>query len=255
MNGTIRTGIGGWVFPPWRGVFYPKGLRQADELTFASGKLGAIEINGTFHGFQKPESFARWAGQTPEGFVFAVKAHQSCTYRKALAEVGEAVERFLNQGLTELGDRLGPILWQMMDYKTFDAAEFETFLDMLPPDLSGQRLRHAVEVRHPSFQDPRFVELCRERGIAICLLDHPKHPMIDEVTADFAYARLIRGKDEIPTCYPPDQLAAWAARLGHIAAGEGDRPPRDAFAFFINAGKVNAPAGAMTLAERVKSAA
>jgi uncharacterized protein YecE (DUF72 family) len=249
-------------------------VRQADELAWASRKLATIEINGTFHGFQAPATFARWAGQTPDDFVFAVKAHQTCTYRRVLAETGDAVRRFLGQGLAELGDRLGPILWQMMDGKTFDASDFAAFLDLLPASLEdkgledrgledrGQedrglgerRLRHAVEARHPSFQDPRFVELCRERGVAICLLDHPKHPMIDEATADFAYVRLIRGEDEIETGYPADQLDAWAHRLNRYAAG-ADGAPRDVFAYFINAGKVRAPAAAMALAERVKNGA
>jgi uncharacterized protein YecE (DUF72 family) len=249
MSGVIRTGIGGWVFAPWRGVFYPPGLRQADELQYASRKLEVTEINGTFHGFQKPETFAKWAAQTPEDFIFAAKAHRTCTYTRTLAGNGEAVKRFLNQGISALGHRLGPILWQFT-FTRFQPDDFEAFLGMLPSELDGLTLRHAVEVRHESFQDPRFVELCRARGVAIALIDHPEVTPIDEKTADFSYVRLIRGEDENEACYPADQLDAWADRLLAMAA-DG----RDVFAFFINAGKVRAPAGAMALAERVTAKA
>jgi uncharacterized protein YecE (DUF72 family) len=255
MAGVIRTGIGGWAYPPWRGLFYPKGTRQADELAFASAKLGAIEINVTFQSFQTPATFARWAAMTPEAFTFTVKAHRLCTNRKVLADAGEAVERFMGQGLVELGERLGPILWQMPHTKAFDPVDFAAFLDLLPRDLAGRRARHAVEVRHPSFVDPRLVDLCRARDVAICLLDHPDHRMIDEATADFAYARLIRGRDEIETGYPADALDLWAGRLRDIATGEESRPPRDAFAFFINAGKRRAPAAATALARRLEGPA
>jgi uncharacterized protein YecE (DUF72 family) len=248
----VRTGIGGWVFAPWRGVFYPPGLRQADELAYASGRLGAIEINATSKSLQKPETFARWASQTPEDFVFTVKAHQACTNRKVLADAGESVGKFLGQGLTELGSRLGPIFWQFI-YKAFDPADFGAFLDLLPDELGGRRLRHAVEVRHASFTDPRFIDLCRARGVAIVLLDHPTAPLIEETTADFSYARLVRGRDDIETGYPPEDLDAWAGRLHRLSVGDGTRSPREVFAFFINAGKVRPPAAAMALAERLNA--
>jgi len=251
MLGAIRTGIGGWVFPPWRGLFYPPGLRQADELAFASRHLGAIEINATSQSFQRPETFARWAAQTPDDFVFSVKAHRLCTNRKVLASAGEAVARFLGQGLASLGPRLGPILWSFMPTKAFDREDFAAFLDLLPPEVAGLPLRHVVEVRHASFVDPRFIEMCGRRRIAICLLDHAACPQIDERTADFSYARLSRGSDEIETGYPPDQLDAWADRLRRLASGEGGEGPRDVFAFFINVGKPRAPAAAMALAERI----
>ncbi|HLZ84559.1 MAG TPA: DUF72 domain-containing protein [Caulobacteraceae bacterium] len=252
MTHLVRTGIGGWVFPPWRGVFYPSGLRQADELAFASERLGAIEINATSKSLQKPATFARWAAQTPENFVFTVKGHQACTNRKVLAEAGDSVARFLGQGLTELGGRLGPIFWQFI-YKAFDPADFTAFLDLLPDELGGRPLRHAVEVRHASFADPRFIALCRERGVAIVLLDHASAPLIEEATAGFAYARLVRGRDEIETGYPPEALDAWAGRLHALSVGDGTQSPREVFAFFINAGKVRAPAAAMALAERLKA--
>jgi uncharacterized protein YecE (DUF72 family) len=158
----------------------------------------------------------------------------------------------MGQGLTELGSRLGPIFWQLMHTKAFDAADFAGFLDLLPRELGGRPLRHAVEVRHPSFVDSRFVDLCRARGVAIVLLDHPDYPLIDEATADFAYARLIRGRDDVETGYPADALDAWAKRLRGMASGDGAEGQRDVFAFFINAGKVRAPAAAVALAERLE---
>jgi len=246
----IRTGTGGWSYPPWRGVFYPKGLRQADELAYASRAHGAIEINSTYQSFQTPETFARWASQTPDGFIFAVKASRVCTNRRVLAEAGESVSRFLGQGLVRLGDRLGPILWQFMPTKAFDPDDFGAFLGLLPPAWDGARLRHAVEVRHASFADPRFVAMCRARGVAIVLIDSPSHPMIDEATADFAYVRLMRGVDDIATGYAPEALDAWAERLG-VLTGSGAPTTRDVFAFFISAGKLRAPAAAMALAARV----
>jgi uncharacterized protein YecE (DUF72 family) len=242
----IRAGIGGWVFPPWRGVFYPKGTRQADELAYASRRLTAIEINSTYHSLQSPESFAKWAGETPEDFVFTLKASRFCTNRKVLAEAGEAIDRFFAQGVGELGARLGPILWQFMPTKRFAREDFAAFLGLLPPTLAGRSLRHCVEVRHPSFVTEAFVDLCRDHGVAICLADHPTYPMIEAATADFVYARLMRGADEIPTCYEPAAVDAWSDRFRREAQGG-----RDVFAFFINAGKVNAPAGAMALIERL----
>jgi len=267
MAGTIRAGIGGWTFEPWRGVFYPKGLRQADELSYAAERLTAIEVNGTYYSSQKPESFAKWAASTPQGFVFSLKASRFCTNRKVLAEAGPSIEKFLTQGLTELGDRLGPIVWQFMATKKFDADDFSAFLKLLPASQDGLPLRHVVEVRHPSFVDPAFVTLCRSHGVAICLAHHAEFPQIADVTSDFVYARLIKGSDDIETCYPPDEIDAWADRFRTYASGgaPGDlafadpanpapKAERDVFAFFISEGKVRAPAGAMALIERVKPA-
>ena len=264
MAGRIRAGIGGWTFEPWRGVFYPPGTRQADELAFASRHVTAIEINGTYYSSQKPETFAKWAAQTPEGFVFAVKASRFCTNRRVLAEGGESVARFLGQGLVELGDKLGPILWQFMATKAFDPGDFTAFLGLLPATLEGLPLRHCVEVRNPSFADPAFIDLCRERGVAICASESPDWPLIADVTADFAYARLMRGSDDIETGYAGADLDAWAGRLRAWAAGGApddlplispeSRPAqsdRDVFAFFISAGKIRAPAAAAALLERL----
>ena len=263
MAGRIRTGIGGWTFPPWRGVFYPEGLRQADELAYASSKLGAIEINGTYYSLQKPASFAAWAAATPDDFAFAIKASRFCTNRRVLGETGEAIERFMGQGLTELGPKLGPILWQFMATKKFDAEDFSAFLALLPTSLAGQPLRHCVEVRHASFAVPDFVELARKNNVSICASENPDYPLIADVTADFVYARLMKGRDEIETGYEAADLDTWARRFSAYSKGEtppdlpGLTPPapvaeRDVFAFFISAGKVRAPAAAVALAERLQ---
>jgi uncharacterized protein YecE (DUF72 family) len=261
--GRIRAGIGGWTFEPWRGVFYPKGLRQADELAYAAQRLTTIEINGTYYSTFKPESFAKWRAATPDGFKFAVKASRFCTNRKVLADMGDSMRVFLGQGLAELGDRLGPVLWQFMGTKRFEPQDFEAFLALLPDRLDGLPLRHVVEPRHASFKDPAFVAMCRRRNVAICLADHETYPMIPDVTADFVYARLQTGSDEIETAYAPADLDAWAERFKAYAEGgrpadlpavdEGEPParPRDVYAFFIHEGKVRAPAAAMALLDRV----
>ena len=265
--GRIRAGTGGWTFEPWRGVFYPRGLRQADELHYAARHLTAIEINGTYYSTFKPESFAKWRAATPEGFRFSIKASRFCTNRKVLTDMGESMATFLNQGLAELGDRLGPILWQFMATKRFEPADFEGFLELLPDTLEGLPLRHVVEPRHASFRDPAFVAMCRKHKVAICLADHETYPLIPDVTADIVYARLQAGSDEIETAYAPKDMDAWAQRFQEFAAGGAPadlapvdaghapaRTPRDVYAFFIHEGKVRAPAAAMALLERVGQA-
>ena len=266
MTGIIRTGIGGWTFEPWRGVFFPKGVRQADELAYASARLGSIEINGTYYSEQKPQTFAKWKAETPDNFVFSVKASRFCTNRKVLADSAPSIERFMKQGLEELGDKLGPILWQFMSTKKFDPVDFAAFLALLPSELAGRPLRHVVDVRNESFIDPAFVALCRERGVAICACDHPTYPLIPDVTADFVYVRLMQGADHHETCYPDDGIGAWAGRLkawadggapADLALADGAPKPstkdRDVFAYFIQAGKVRAPFGAIAVAERLKA--
>ncbi|MBA3811192.1 MAG: DUF72 domain-containing protein [Caulobacteraceae bacterium] len=266
MAGRIRAGIGGWTFAPWRGVFYPQGTRQADELAFASRHVTVIEINATYYSTFKPATFAGWAAQTPEDFVFAVKASRFCTNRKALGEAGPSVERFLGQGLAELGDRLGPIVWQFMPTKKYDPDDFTGFFALLPKTLEGLPLRHCLEVRHPSFADPSFVAQCRDHGVAICLADHETYPLIPDVAADFVYARLMTGRDDIETAYEDAGLGAWAKRFEAFARGDapaglapvdaGHAAPkadRDVFAFFIHAGKVRAPAAAMALLKRLEA--
>ncbi len=260
--GEVRIGIGGWVFEPWRGSFYPKGLKQADELAYASRRLTSIEINSTYYSAQKPESFARWAQATPAGFRFALKASRFCTNRKVLAEAGESIGRFLGQGLSELGDRLGPILWQFMATKRLHPDDFAAFLSLLPHRQDGLALRHVVEPRHASFADPAFVGLCRAHGVAICISENADYPLIADVTADFVYARLQMGSDAIETGYPPGDLDRWAGRLRTYAQGgaPADLPalspaapktPRDVFAYVIHEGKIRAPQAAMALLARI----
>lgn len=263
VKGRIRTGIGGWTFEPWRGVFYPKGLKHAEELAYASRQLTAIEINSTYYSSQSPATFAKWAAATPDGFKFTVKASRFSTNRRVLAEAGESVAKFLGQGLTELGDRLGPILWQFMPTKAFDADDFGAFLALLPDRQDGLALRHVVEVRHASFADPAFIALCRRRGVSICVSENDAYPLIPDGVTDVAYLRLLMGSDEIETGYPPYALDAWAARLDAYARGEipSDLPPvgekapksssREVFAFVIHEGKVRAPAAARALFERI----
>jgi uncharacterized protein YecE (DUF72 family) len=200
--GRIHVGVGGWTFEPWRGVFYPDKLSHKRELEYASRALTSIEINGTYYSGFKPETWARWRAETPEGFVFSVKASRFCTNRKVLADAKDSVARFFAQGLHELGDRLGPINWQFMGTKKFDAADFEGFLKLLPKELKGRPLRHALEVRHESFQNAHFYELARKYGAAIVFgADDEDFPEIDEPTADFTYARLMGTKDDIETGY------------------------------------------------------
>lgn len=262
-NAPIRVGIGGWTFEPWRGTFYPEGLAQKKELEFASRQLTAIEINGTYYSSFKPATFEGWAKTVPEGFVFAVKASRFCTNRKLLAEGGESVARFVGQGITALGDKLGPILWQFMATKKFDAEDFGAFLKLLPASHDGVALRHAIQVRHESFHVAEFVAMCRDAGAAIVFADSPEYPAIADVTGDFVYARLEAGKDDNPFCYPESELPRWTEAAKTWAAGgrpEGlpyvedkDPPkaPRETFVFFIHGGKVRAPAAAQELIRRL----
>lgn len=244
-TGKIRVGVGGWTYEPWRGVFYPPKHPYARELDYAARHLTAIEINGTYYRLQSAKSFAGWAKATPDDFVFTVKASRYCTNRKVLGEAGEAIEKFVASGLAELGPKLGPILWQFMPTKRFDADDFAAFLKLLPNGVGGVPLRHALEVRHESFTDPAFHALAREAGAAIVFADSDDHPCIDEPTADFAYARLQKTVESIETGYDSDALDAWAERARRWAKD------RDAFVFFISGAKVRAPAAAMALIERV----
>ena len=262
--GRVYLGIGGWNFEPWRGVFYPKGLPQAKELEYAATHLTSIEINATFYGSQKPESFRRWAATVPDGFVFAVKGPRFATNRRVLAEAGDSIKRFLDTGVLELGDRLGPLLWQFAPTKKFDPADFGKFLELLPTKAGGKTLRHVVEVRHASFCAPDFIALARSFRTPVVFTDHAKYPSIADATGDFIYARLQKGQDTIPTAYPPKELDAWAKRLRLWAQGGAppDLPhidaagppktaaPRDVFAYVIHEGKIRAPAAAMALIER-----
>ncbi|WP_136661114.1 DUF72 domain-containing protein [Nitratireductor sp. XY-223] len=262
-TGTIRAGIGGWTFAPWRGTFYPKDVRQKDELNYASSQLATIEINGTYYGTQKPATFAKWANDVPEGFVFSVKGNRFVTNRRVLTEGAESMERFLGSGITELGAHLGPILWQFAPTKKFDPDDFGAFLSMLPQSRDGVPLKHALEVRHDSFSSPEFVALAARHGAAIVYSQHLKYPEIADVSAPFIYARLQKGQDDIPTAYPPEDLDLWAQRARTWADGgapdglsyadanhSAEATPRDVFVYFIHEGKIRAPQAAMALQER-----
>ena len=190
MAGTIRVGVGGWVFKPWRGTFFPKGLPQTRELEYASRALTTIEINGTFYRTQKPDTFRKWAAEVPDDFVFSVKGPQFATNRRVLAEAGSSIERFFASGVLELKSKLGPIMWQMAPTKKFDPDDFAAFLALLPPRVDGMAIRHALEVRHASFVDPAFIDLLRKHSVAAVLVDSSKHPPIADVTGDFVYLRL-----------------------------------------------------------------
>ena len=212
MTGKIYVGVGGWTYEPWRGTFYPDGLTQKRELEYASRKLTSIEINGTYYSTFKPDSWTKWRDETPDGFVFAMKASRFCTNRKQLATAGDSIARYVGQGLGKLGDRLGPINWQFMATKQFDPEDLQKFLELLPREVDGLKLRHALEVRHPSFQDPRFYDLARRHNVAIVFADSEEFPAIDEPTADFTYARLMRTEESVPTGYSAAAMARWAKR-------------------------------------------
>jgi uncharacterized protein YecE (DUF72 family) len=264
MAGDIRIGVGGWTFEPWRGVFYPASVKQKDELAYASRHLTAIEINGTYYSTFKPDSWRKWRNETPDGFVFTVKGSRFTTNRRELAGAGESLERFFAQGMEELGERLGPILWQLPNTKKFDPDDLDGFLSLLPKSLGGRPLRHALEVRHASFLTPDYPALLRKHGVANVYARHATYPEIADLAADFVYARLQTGEDSVETAYPPAELDAWAARLKTWAEGgapdglpildpshAAPKTPRDVFVFIIHEGKVRAPAGAMALIERV----
>ena len=265
-SGNIRVGIGGWSYAPWRGVFYPKGLRQADELAYASSHLTSIEINATYYRLQNAKSFKSWAASAPSGFIFSVKGPRLVTQQKVLAETGNFVKRFFASGLAELGDKLGPVLWQFAPFKRFDAEDFAKFLDLLPGELNGRKLNHVVEVRHASFSTPRFVHLARNTGTTIAYVDAESWPSMADVTGDVIYARLQRGDDALRAAYEPKELDSWAERAKLWAAGgapgklgfvHAELPsqvkPRDVFIYFIHEGKLRAPAAAMALIERLNA--
>jgi len=260
----IHIGIGGWVFAPWRGSFYPKGLPQKEELRYAGERLTGIEINGTYYGAQKPASFARWRDETPDGFVFALKGSRFVTNRRVLAEAGPSVEKFCASGITELGDKLGPINWQLPATKRFDADDIAAFLALLPESVDGITLRHAIEARHDSFRDPAFVALCRDRGVAIITAADGEYPTITDLTAPFAYLRIMGTAADHDAGYAPDALDTWAKRAKALAAGQGlddlhppvataaETTPRDVFLFVISGEKERNPAAAQELIRRVK---
>lgn len=246
MAGTIRIGVGGWTFEPWRGTFFPSDLPQKRELEYAASRLTSIEVNGTFYRTQKAETFAKWRDETPEGFVFALKGPRYTTNRRALAEAGESVARFVASGIAELGDKLGPINWQLAPTKKFDRDDVAAFLDLLPERVGERRLRHALEVRHESFADAGFSDLARERGVAVVLAGDSAYPSIEGGAEDVVYARIMGTKAAHPAGYDDADLDAWAARAqGWATAG------RDVYLYVISGHKAANPAAAMALIQRL----
>jgi uncharacterized protein YecE (DUF72 family) len=243
----VRIGIGGWTYPPWRGTFYPDKLAQAKELEYASRQLGVIEINATFYGRQKPKSWETWERVAPEDFQFAIKGSRFCVMRSRLSEGAEGIGNFFAQGFSALGPKLGPILWQFAPRRRFDPDDIAGFIDLLPREIDGISLRHAIEPRHESFRDEHFFELCRGRNIAVVLEDSDDYPTIEADTADFAYARLQRMREELPTGYEDQALDSFAER-----ARRWQSDGRDAYIFMINGAKVRAPAAALALQGRLR---
>ena len=259
----IRVGVGGWTYPPWRNNFYPDAWPQARELEYASRKLSAIEINATYYGNQKPTSFARWRDETPDDFMFSVKASKFATNRKLLGEARESVERFVASGICELGAKLGPIVWQFAPTKRYEPEDFESFLNLLPKQVDGLPLRHVLDVRHPSFMTPGYLKLARQYRCATVFADSDEHPSFADLTGDFVYARLMRCDSSLASGYPEAVLAHCADRAKLWAGGgePADVPrveaqavagaPRDVFIFFISGAKERAPAAAMALLKRL----
>jgi uncharacterized protein YecE (DUF72 family) len=280
----VRIGISGWRYAPWRGAFYPDDLPQRAELAYASRKFRTIEINGSFYSLQRPEFYARWSAETPQGFVFSVKGPRYVTHMLRLRNVEAALANFFASGVANLGDKLGPVLWQLPPTLRFDAQQLDAFLELLPRDTEqataiarrrndkvrgrarlaygrNRPLRHALEVRHPSFVDPAFIALLHKHGIALVVADTAgKWPLAEDITADFVYLRLHGDKELYVSGYTPAALARWAARIRAWATGgepidarriDADGRPRrrkrDVYCYFDNDAKVKAPRDAQRL--------
>jgi uncharacterized protein YecE (DUF72 family) len=256
-------GVGGWTYEPWRGNFFPDGLPHSRELAYASRQLSAIEVNGTYYGTLKPASFKKWHDETPDDFVFSLKASRYATNRRVLAEAGDSITRFVESGISELGRKLGPIVWQFMPGKVFEAQDFEAFLALLPTQVDGRALRHVLDVRHESFMDPAYLALARRYRVATVFTDADKFPSFADLTGDVVYARLMMSDAALATGYAEAALDAWAERARRWAAGETpeDLPAleaapaparsREVFIYFINGAKEKAPAAAMALLARL----
>jgi uncharacterized protein YecE (DUF72 family) len=262
-KGVIRIGVGGWTYEPWRGTFYPAGLTQKRELEYASRHLTSIEVNGTFYGAQKPETFAKWRDEAPDGFVFSLKAPRFAAQRAILADAGRTIARFFAGGVLELKDKLGPINWQLMPTQEFDPADFEAFLKLLPKEEAGRALRHVVEVRHASFRCAAFVALMRQHGIAAVIAGDSAYPQIADVTAPFVYARIMGTREKEDLGYSDKALDTWAARARAWASGaavddldcveprRADGKARDVYLYVISGHKVRNPAAAQALIRRL----
>ncbi len=252
----IKVGIGGWTYEPWRGTFFPEKLPKTKELYHASRRVTSIEVNGTFYSTFTPSTFRRWADETPDDFIFSLKAPRFAVNRKVLAEAGPSINKFFESGVGELKAKLGPILWQLPPFKKYDAGDIAAFLSLLPQSIDGKTLRHVLEVRHESFQTQDFILQARKANIGVVLADNPKYPLIADITSDFVYLRLQDANAEIETGYGPEPLKMWAklARAWE-SGGETEQFPlfapcgkprksRDVFVYFINGAKERAPAAA-----------
>jgi uncharacterized protein YecE (DUF72 family) len=262
QRGSIRIGVGGWTYEPWRQTFYPAKLPRDGELRHAATTFTSIEVNGTYYRSQKPETFAKWRDETPDGFVFSLKAPRYATNRRVLAEAKESVERFFTGGVMELKDKLGAINWQFMPTKRFDPADFESFLRLLPKQIDGRAIRHAVEVRHESFRSADFVAMARDHEVAIVLAGDSEYPRIDDLTAGFVYARIMGTRESEPLGYPAPTLDLWARHAKNWASGTTprgakpllparDKRARDVYLYVISGHKAFNPAAASALMERV----
>jgi uncharacterized protein YecE (DUF72 family) len=250
MTPRIHVGVGGWTFEPWRDNFYPKGLPHAKELQYASRQLTAIEVNGTFYSTFKPATFAKWRDETPEGFVFSLKAHRFTTHRRVLAGAAEGIERFVGSGIAELGDKLGPLLWQLMPTTAFDAEDLDAFLRLLPREVQGRPLRHVLDVRHPSFASEDYLELLARHGCTTVYTDSEKFPSIPHARSELAYLRLMRSDAAVPTGYRPQELAPWVKGAREwVGMGEAN----EVFVFFINGAKERAPGAAMEYLKQLRA--
>jgi uncharacterized protein YecE (DUF72 family) len=259
----IRIGIGGWTYAQWRDNFYPADLPQARELEYASRQVTAIEINGTFYGTQKPSTFAKWKMATPDDFLFSLEAPRYATNRRTLADAGDSIERFIDSGIAELGDKLGPLLWQLPPSKSFDSDDLAAFFELLPAAIDGRDLRHVLEVRHPSFMTRDYLQLARKYAIATVFTDSGDYPSFADFSGDFVYARLMRSNAKLKTGYSPKALDGWIENarswtsgaapqaLPYIAAPTSGSA-RDVFIFFIDGAKERAPAAACALLERLR---
>lgn len=264
MAGAIHIGVGGWDYDPWRGTFYPEGLAKTKQLEYAASKLTATEINATYYKLQSPALFERWGRAVPAGFIFALKASRYATNRKNLAEAAESIGKFCAQGFTVLGDKLGPILWQLANTKKFNPDEMRAFLALLPARQDGVPLRHAIEPRHESFNDKAFVAMARAAQVAIVIAEHESYPQIADLTAEFVYARLQRTREAEPAGYSAKELDRWAsvtrewaagkspAGLDYVSDARAPATPREVFAFVISGAKVRNPLAAQALIERTR---
>ncbi|NUT46921.1 MAG: DUF72 domain-containing protein [Saccharothrix sp.] len=271
MTGEVRVGTSGWVYPTWRGAFYPEGLVRRRELAHISGLLSSVELNGSFYSLRRPSSYRAWAGQTPDDFLFAVQGGRYITHLKQLRDDEVPLANFFASGVLALGPKLGPVLWQLPPTTAFDPDRLAAFFDLLPRTtaaaaelagrhddrLAGDRawtttdadrpLRHALEVRHPTFLVPEFQALLRAHGIAL-VVSHSagRYPYLEGVTADFAYVRLHGSRSLYVGSYTDDELDEWAAR---IRAWSADH---DVYAYFDNDTDAAAPRDALRLAGRLR---